>query len=277
MSSCFPLFSKFKIPKISTSLSAIGTFFCYKRGANMQSSTSEELTTNSSNNSPRNNGDEGVINSSQLSGAITQNGGESHSDSSSSSSMISISSKSSDCNTFSRTTSPELLEPSSDFTPPVDLSSPRRVRGVSRSDAREGAKSPLRFIAAPASGLKFPTDTSENNESLKDNFIKNYIDRIINNMKSSDLTKEDKPSKSLSNLQTSDFHSKILRGRDTRGYRGLPNPEDPNKNQTTPVKKGVCRESALTLVPTTKQEIASRIVAEARRNANASGQVQLTF
>ncbi len=216
MSSCFPLFSKFKIPKISTSLSAIGTFFCYKRGGYEQSSTSPESPTNSS-NSPTNNSDKEAINSSKLSGAIMQNGGESHSNSSSSPSMISISRESSVYYTLSRTQS-------SEFTP-VDPSPPRNARGVSRSDAREDAKSPLRFTSAPEFSSKFHIDNSENNEDLKGNhFIEDYLDRIINNMKIRDSAKEDKASKSLSDPQNLDLHSKIMRGRYTAGknYPSIP-------------------------------------------------------
>jgi len=269
MSSCFPLFSKFKIPKIITSLSAIGTLFCFKKGDNIQSSIPEESPTNSSNNSPRNNGDDGAINSSELSGANTQNGGESHSDSSSSSSMISISPESSDY-TLSRTPSTGTFELLTEFTPPVDLSSPRRVRGVSRSDARQDAYQ-LRFIAAPASGLKFPTDTSENNESLKDNdFIKNYIDRIINNMKSSDSAKEDKPSQQLSGSQTLDLPAKIMKGRDTTWINALSIPPVVTRpNLTEGETAGLGMRPSFTWVRAVGTEVASeaaRRVNDAKKN-----------
>lgn len=180
----------------------------------MQSSTSEELTTNSSNNSsPRNNGDGVAINSSELSGANTVSGNR-DSDSSGSSSMISISRESSVYYTLSRTQSPELLEPLSDFIPPINLSAHRI--------AKEGANSKLRFTSAPESFCKFPIDNSGNNEDLKGNhydlngndFIKVYLDRIINNMKIRDSAKEDEASKSLSDPQNLDLHSKIMRGRD---------------------------------------------------------------
>ena len=89
--------------------------------------------------------------------------------------------------------------------------------------------------------------------------------------------KPDEASKSLSNPQTLDLPAKIMQGRDTKGYRGLPNPEDPNKNQTNPVEKGVWRKSAFTPVPPTTQEIAIQIVDKARRDAGASRKVELTF
>lgn len=278
MSSCFPLSFKFKIPKILTSLSAIGTFFCFKKGGYEQSSTSQQSSTNFSNNSPRNNSNEGVINSSELSGANTQNGGESDSNSPSSSLMISISRESSDCYTLSRTLLTGSFEPLTGFTPPVDNSSLRIVMGMSRSDARQDANKP-RFIAAPEFRLKFTIGTSGNNEGLKGKaFIKDYIDRIINDMKSSNPTKEDQPSQQLSGSKTLDLPAKIMQGRDTRGYRGLPNPEDPNKNQTNPVKNGVRRKSALTLVPPTKEEMASQIVIKARMEAEKNkGKPEMSF
>lgn len=180
----------------------------------MQSSTSEELTTNSSNNSsPRNNGDGVAINSSELSGANTQNGDKGDSNSSSSS-MISISRESCVDFTLSRTQSTGTFELLTEFTPPVDPSPPRI--------AKEGANSKLRFTSAPESFCKFPIDNSGNNEDLKGNhydlngndFIKVYLDRIINNMKIRDSAKEDEASKSLSDPQNLDLHSKIMRGRD---------------------------------------------------------------
>ncbi|MFZ9469939.1 MAG: hypothetical protein ACO26G_02660 [Rickettsiales bacterium] len=121
--------------------------------------------------------------------------------------MISISRESSVYYTLSRTQSPELLEPLSDFTPPNNLSAHR--------NASQGANFKLRFTSAPEYSCKFPIDNSGNNEDLKGNhFIEDYLDRIINNMKIRDSAKEDKASKSLSDPQNLDLHSKIMRGRD---------------------------------------------------------------
>ncbi len=271
MSSCFPLFSKFKIPKISTSLSAIGTFFCYKRGANMQSSTSEELTTNSSNNSsPRNNGDGVAINSSELSGANTVSGNR-DSDSSGSSPMISISRESCVDFTLSRTPSTGTFELLTEFTPPVDPSPLRIAVGMSRSDAREDAKSPLRFTSAPEFSSKFPIDNSENNESLKGNdFIINYLDRIVNNMKIRDSGKEDEASKSLSDPQNLDLHSKIMRGRDIDWKNTLSIPfEGVRPNLTEGETAGLGMRPSFTWVRAVGTEVASeaaRRVNDAKKN-----------
>jgi len=90
---------------------------------------------------------------------------------------------------------------------------------------------------------------------------------------------EDEASKSLSDPQTLDFHSKIMKGRDIAGIRNLSSTTVTTRPMLpSGTNVGVGRKSAFTPVSMTKEEMAIQIVSEARRDANASGgQVQLKF